>query len=100
MSRSFKKHPIVKDNGKGAKDSKKKANQIVRRKYKNIDFPLKGNYYRKLFPQYDIHDWVIYHSLQQAINEWESEEEDGWIHSYYKTLEEYLKHWFKTMKRK
>lgn len=102
MSRSFKKHPFIKDNGKGAKNSKRKANQIVRRKskYDNVDFPSKGNYYRRLFPQYDIHDWVTHISLREAIDDWEQEGEEGWRHYRFKTFENYLNHWYKIFKRK
>lgn len=99
MSRSFKKNSILKENGK-AKNSKKIASRTIRRKCKDIDFPSKGNYYRRLFPQYEIHDYVIYSSLREAIDDWEQEGEEGWRHYSFKTFENYLNYWYKIFKRK
>jgi hypothetical protein len=50
MSRSRKKHPVIRDCTPGAK---KIANRRVRR---TLDIP-NGKSYRKVFCSWDIHDW-------------------------------------------
>ena len=100
MSRSYRKNPILKDGGNSSKSKKRVANQTVRRQYLDTDFPVKGNYYKKLFPQYDINDFIYYWSLEEAIVEYNSEEEEGWRHQKYPNLDAYLAHWYKLVLRK
>lgn len=54
MSRSYKKTPILKDNGKSAKLNKQIANRKIRRNSYMI-IP-KGNLYRKYTETWDIND--------------------------------------------
>jgi hypothetical protein len=55
MSRSRKKHPIIKDHSKG---SKTLANKKVRQVLKNLDLLIKGNWFKKIFNTYDVCDWI------------------------------------------
>lgn len=65
MSRSYKKYPIVTDNG-CSKELKKYANRVVRQKMKDVNFGIaNGKSYRKLFESYDICDYVFYLSFEQ-----------------------------------
>jgi hypothetical protein len=57
MSRSYKKYPIVKDHNKGAKQL---ANKKVRRFLKNFELLIKGTWYKRIFNQYDITDWIYF----------------------------------------
>lgn len=53
MSRSYKKHPIAKSgDGTYRAIAKKYANKKVRRC--DDELPTKGNYYRRLYPQWDV----------------------------------------------
>lgn len=88
MSRSRKKHPVIKDNGQSHRYYKKKAHTIIRARvrniistihldnYKHVDnynllFPItKGN---ELVNQYDICDWkwspIYTHSWSEIYGE-------------------------------
>ena len=94
MSRSYKKHNIVKD--KVSKDMKKFANKKVRHRK---DIP-NGKAYRKVFESYDIHDQIDYWSRAQAIIKWETADPDSWLRRRFETLEKYLIYWEKCVKRK
>lgn len=101
MSRSYKKHPRVKDEAN--KNMKRFANKKVRT---NQDtFPSKGNSFKKIFESWNISDWNWRWSKEEAIKEWEAEESPNfggiaWRHEEYKTLEKWLQHWEKSVKRK
>lgn len=59
MSRSRKKHPIIKDSP--GKELKRIANKRVRNILKrNLDERLLYKSYRKTYPQYDLCDWVFH----------------------------------------
>ena len=104
MSHSYKKNPIVKDNGKGKKDSKRIANHKVRR---NKYIPLTGGNYKKMYESWDIADYVCRYTLEEAIADWYEEEEEHhfensfgkiqWRHDKYHTLENWIRHWKKMM---
>jgi hypothetical protein len=53
MSRSRKKHPVIRDYNPG---TKRIANRRVRRTPDIAD----GNAYRKVFNSWDIHDWSLH----------------------------------------
>lgn len=91
MSRSYKKHPRVKDAAN--KGMKKFANKKVRHT-KNIP---NGKAYKKVFESYDISDWCWIWTKEEAIKEWY---ENNWIREHYETLEKYLMYWEKCTKRK
>ena len=75
MSRSFKKTPIVKDNRRGRKKSKRLAN----RKIRNTAALSNGKFYRKVFCSYDI-----YRTLRQNDDKYNNEDiELMWKRFYY-----------------
>lgn len=78
MSRSVKKHPVVKDGDSGV-FGKKLANKKVRR---TEDVPMKGKGYRKIFESWDIHDYVNRWTKEEAIEMWIDEEKDRYFHNY------------------
>jgi len=65
MSRSRKKHAIYKGSGSGwVKSAKGFANRRVRRNKKEIP---DGNWYRKMYSQWDIHDFVYHMDFKPRI---------------------------------
>lgn len=66
MSRSRKKTPIVKS---GIPGGKKAANRKVRRS--RFLLSLKGNQYKKLYSQYDVIDYTVYASREDAVKDGE-----------------------------
>ena len=91
MSRSYKHSPVYTDGRAGGpKTSKQKANKKVR----HLDFdelPIKGSAYKKYFSSYEIHDFISYYTLDQALQNWEK---------HYNTRKECINHWEKYNKRK
>lgn len=116
MSRSYKKNPIIKDGSKGRRSGRSMkaiANRKVRR---TEDLPIRARgAYKKVFEQWDISDWMFEFTYDQAKQQWYEEEatypryenryakdengewvrtqvliEKGWLHSKYRTLDEYL----------
>ena len=97
MGKSYKKTPIIKENGESKKKMKTIANKAVRRKIKNIDFEIaNGNAYRKEYESYDIADYINRWTKQDAI---EAYKNNVLIQEKY-TLEKWLTEWEKTMLRK
>ena len=94
MSRSYKKHPRVKDPAN--KFMKKYANKKVRR---TPDIP-NGKAYKKVFESYDISDWCWIWTKEEAIQNWTNARPDSWVREHYETLEKYLIYWEKCVKRK
>lgn len=125
MSHSYRKKPILHD-GKDTshKKNRSEANRKLRRMLKqhieDIDYPIKGNWYRKFSESWDIKaDYVSRWTIEEAINQWRAEEilypciktffvyrvngdgtfkkilreeyiEQGYYHKKYGTLEKYL----------
>lgn len=94
MSRSYKKHPRVKDPAN--KFMKRYANKKVRH---TLDIP-NGKAYKKVFESYDISDWCWIWTKEEAIQNWENAKPNSWIREHYETLEKYLIYWEKCVKRK
>ena len=92
MSRSYKKHPFVKDPAN--KFMKRYANKKVRR---TPNIP-NGKAYKKVFESWDISDWRWWWDKQTAIFDYY--DDNLWYKSEYETLEEYLIYWEKCVKRK
>lgn len=57
MSRSYKKHPILKDNGKSKKYGKQLANRKVRHSELSGG---KSNDYKKCYESWDVYDFRFY----------------------------------------
>lgn len=105
MSRSYRKTPIVKDNGKSKKTIKSLANRKVRRKLNNPEFEMaNGKAYRKEFESWDIADSIIYWTEEQAKQEYEKKilevGNNSWFKKEWPTLESFLIFWKKCMKNK
>lgn len=94
MSRSYKKHPRVKD--KTNKNMKKFANKKVRH---TEDIP-NGKAYKKVFESWEISDYNWIWTKEEAIEQYNRADENSWIKKRYKNLEDYLKYWEKCVKRK
>lgn len=94
MSRSYKKHSIVKDPAR--KYMKRFANKKVRR---TKDIP-SGKAYRKVFETWNISDFRWIWTKEDATYDYLTAEPNSWIRKHYETLEEYLKYWEKCVKRK
>lgn len=91
MSRSYKKHPFVKDPAN--KFMKRYANKKVRR---TPNIP-NGKAYKKVFESWDISDWRWWWDKQNAIYDYY---DHLGFKDEYETLEEYLIYWEKCVKRK
>lgn len=94
MSRSYKKHPRVKDAAN--KGMKKFANKKVRHT-KNIP---NGKAYKKVFESWEISDWNWIWTRQEAIDTYNQAPANSWIKKRYETLEQYLIYWEKCVRRK
>lgn len=94
MSRSYKKHPRVKD--KNSKGMKRYANKKVRR---TKDIP-NGKAYRKVFESWNISDYQWIWTREEAIVMYEQASTNSWIKKHFETLEEYLIYWEKCVRRK
>ena len=102
MSRSYRKNPIIKDNGKSKKEMKSLANRKVRRKLNDPDFDIAdGKAYKKEFESFNIADFISRWTKEDAIKEYESKSKKyRWFKEEWPTLEDYLNYWEKTMHRK
>lgn len=96
MSRSRRKHPVLKDGGNSHKEAKQYNNRLVRRAGKYL--PPKGNYGHRYFG-----DWMVEYTSRMteadAIRAWEAEETvHAWthrLHERFGTRERWLAHWHK-----
>ena len=97
MSRSYKKHPYLKESSKHTKYGKKFANRKVR----NSDDTLQHRDYKKQYCSWEISDYKFYMSKQEIIDEFfaSRNEEYHWMKKF-KTLKEALTWWKKTYLRK
>lgn len=97
MGKSFKKTPVLKENGASKKKLKNHANKVVRSKLKDHDFSIaNGSAYKKEYESYDIADYVCYQSKEDAILAYKS---NSYLREQF-TLEEWLIEWKKKMIRK
>lgn len=64
MSRSYKKTPISKMAPVHGRIGKKFANRRVRRYDEELS---NGGSYKRLYCSYDIHDWISYYTINDAI---------------------------------
>ncbi len=95
MSRSYKKHPWYTDGRNGQVKSKRLANKTIRN-YKNKI--IKGNFYKRLFCSWNIHDYISRWSWEEAKEEYENDP-STWMEKY-PTLTDFYKYWSKYYKRK
>lgn len=110
MSRSYKKHPITKDNAKWSKWAKNQANRHFRRNKNQVMLSGKSMQHRKYYSSYDIHDYISLWTKEEAEAEWAREEyliahgvTDGSkirYHLQFKTKRHYMRMWEKYTIRK
>ena len=96
MSRSFKKVPIIKDNGKSKKKQKQIASRSVRRKMSDPEHEIgNGNAYKKATESYDIADCVCRWTEEEAKQYYLDAEKKGcqWLIKKYPTLEKWMSYW-------
>ena len=97
MGKSYKKTPIIKENGSSKKQMKTIANKSVRSKLKDLDFEIaNGNAYKKEYESYDIADYIYRWTRKDAI---EAYNDESWIREKY-TFDEWINVWEKQMHRK
>ena len=94
MSRSYKKHPWCTDGKNGQVKPKRLANKAVRKYKYEIS---NGNYYKRLFCSWNIHDYAFRLTWAEAKEEYES---DSSYRKKYLTLEELYKFWIKHYRSK
>lgn len=112
MARSYKHFPVYTDGKRrSTKDTKRKANRIVRQYNKNVvdgylkedahffnQLTLDRKSYKKYFQSYDIHDYICYWNKSDALRSYNKY--DFWKKKY-KTEQEFLnKYWKKICLRK
>ena len=95
MSRSYKKVPIAKDRRCG-KDMKKFANKKVRRTNELIN----GGTYKKVFDQWEIHDYVSRWTKEEAIEHYNKNKDKSWFSKRYSSLDDFLNKVYKRVKSK
>jgi len=102
MSRSYRKSPVIKDNGKGKKKQKAIANRVVRRKLKNPDYVVpNGGSYTKEYESWRIADYTSRCTEEEAKEMWHrSMRKYPWFKEHYPTLESYMIWWKKTYRSK
>ena len=110
MSRSYKKFPLFRDNlwGKSLKEGKRYNNRKIRRKLKdpNIDVGNGSDYKRFGLDSWDLWEYKSYETKQDAIDKWEQDQIEiangvsSWKSRYNITLEEAIKYWKLSYKRK
>ncbi len=96
MSRSYKRCPVYTDGNPGTtKESKKFANKKVR----NTEDMPNGGAYKKVYESYDIHDYIVRWTWDEAKAEWERGDNE-YLRKRYPTLKEFYRYWLKCCKRK
>lgn len=110
MSRSYKKFPLFRDNlwGKSLKEGKRYNNRKIRRKLKdiNIDVGNGSDYKRFGLDSWDLWEYKSYETKQDAIDKWEQDQIEiangvsSWKSRYNITLEEAIKYWNLSYRRK
>ena len=98
MSRSYKKHPVYSLRSKKSKETKylkRAASKAVRRVAFEDDIG-KGSCYKKYYDSFNICDYKDYETLAAAICSYQAQK--GW--TYFKSLDDMIKAWYKYNKRK
>ena len=97
MGKSFKKTPIIKENGDSKKQMKIIANKVVRSKLKDPYFIIaNGNAYKKEYESYDIADYICRWTKKDAVSAYYKNTE---LQEKY-TLDEWLSKWKRSVVNK
>lgn len=103
MSRSFKKHPFVTDNG-----DTKKNKQIANRKFRRTAQSVRNmdeficaakSIHKKHSESWDIRDYAWRMTKQEAID-WYNTQATEYVLKHYPTLDKWLNYWAKCHVRK
>lgn len=97
MSRSRKKSPVWTD-GRSGRVGKRLANHKVRRAL--VALPRKSKAYKKQFESWDIHDYVIRWTKEEALEQYRKSGADSWMRKKYPTEKDFLNYWAKVYQRK
>lgn len=103
MSRSYKKNPWVTDHKrKTTKQSKRLANKTFRRKIGRENDMAARPQHKKYTDSYDICDWKMRMTREEAINFYlyECDDFNPYIKRRYPTLKSWLNYWEKCYHRK
>lgn len=110
MSRSYKKHPICKDNNKSKSSGKAQANDAVRsyiKRHMNTDeeFTMPSNKkYIRLYCSWEIADYVTRYSKEQCIQDYYNYQrsQSRWKREIVKdkTLKQWITEWERYYRRK
>lgn len=107
MSKSYRHTPVVKDNSKGASNDKRIAAQRLRAipvdsEESQILASSPSSYKKINGDSWDIHDYVLRWTREEAINEYKEAELRQYksFLSSFPTLENYLNYWEHCMYRK
>ena len=110
LSRSYRKHPIINDNGHGARWAKTHANRLFRRSRRDLRAG-KSAYHHKYTDSWSIHDYRNRWTREKAEAEWEEEKRrisrghvhrdfDIFWHNLYGSKKRFMGYWTKKMRRK
>lgn len=104
MSRSYRKNPILKDGGRSSKKNKQLANRKVRRELNRdvSEESLSKVQPKKMYESYDVNDWISRYTKEEAEADYYNRNRlhGEWFYEKYPTLEDWLKYWEKTYRRK
>lgn len=105
MSRSYKKNPFVTDHKrKHSKIAKRMANKIFRQKIRQDDEMPKNPKHRKYTESWDICDYRLRMTKEEAIEYYYKKDRDAWFNrrffKRFPTLDKWLKFWEKEYIRK
>lgn len=93
MSRSYKKHPYIIMGG-NSKFGKKFANRRIRNAKQDLP---KGGSYKKLYEQYDLKDWIIRWTWEEALEDYHRKPN---LYKRFKDEKEFYRYWYKCTKMK
>lgn len=91
MSRSYKKHPVLKEHRSG-RFGKTMANRKVRRF--RLETTGKSMLYKKCFESWDIQDYALRFPLEDMLLEWE--DETSWLRQTFPQRKDLIGYWRKT----
>ena len=99
MSRSYKKNPIANDS---RRKSTKRNKQLANKKIRKINNIPNGNAYKKFSESYDIRDFSIRDTWEEAKDRYEKDKYfySEWTVRHYPTLKDFYRFWFKNFKGK
>lgn len=96
MARSVKRNPIYTDGHDSLKRFKRFSSKAVRKYKGDIS---NGNFYKKIYWSYNIHDYISRWTWKEAKKDYEIDKNGIW-HKRFPTLREFYHFWRKYYKNK